>query len=372
MKKFLLVLFILTSIIYSGFAAVYVEYVQSDPSEMVLKPVVYSRNNYMGIHMGYFRISCDSNDEIYFTFASPSTSSITAIKGDQSITFKMVGYWHIESNTKSATEYDFSSNNSISHAVKDNKNVNILDIYLLSDKTAREVNGAYALENQAQLQNMIVQSIHTDKHELSVNGTFVTNNNTQNDTTPNVSVPICPISPTVSDQNGSSIPGFTTDKNNIVVPVQITPVISNTFVDFYNQEINESSYALDYNYLRNNYSNAPIVQAKISVSNSNGSTTETSFDDKFTISISSTGSFSNNYNSIPYKMNIGSITNKNNMSVAYKYSDSLSYSYSISDIKTGSYCYFPIYYQFGSEDKLRNALAGTYIDTITVTITEEL
>ena len=98
MKKFLLVLFILTSIIYSGFAAVEISYEANNINNYYLQELKNPLNGKAGILLGTFSIRMTSNaNNVTVTIVSPKPKDIILIdsKGNEE-NFVVKGVWRYE------------------------------------------------------------------------------------------------------------------------------------------------------------------------------------------------------------------------------------------------------------------------------------
>ena len=353
MKKFLLVLFILTSIIYSGFAAnnVNINYEPISSSEMILQSI---NGNKSGFYLGYFEINASEDVEIKISSPAVNFIQLQGTKDGKTtiLDFKLTGDLHKKGDSTILKTVNFADGSGFKYKFHDNTNTYVLDLYLKCNVAFDKLDGNYILVGANQLKDIVVDSISVGEFKLVIN-----NGNTSVD---NISIEICPNDPLV-DEDGKPTIGVSTDPT--APPIVVSPLIYTSFTDMYDNHINESTYDLNYDIIHNNYYKAPIVKAKILIQNSDYSTTSKNFSEQYLVSISTTGAFTNNYNSISYNLitEIGST----NMSVTKENE----HNFKLSNLKTGSYAYFPIYFNFGTQDKLRNAIAGTYTDTIKVEIT---
>lgn len=347
MKKSLLVLFLLTSIIYSGFAAnnVNINYEPISSSEMILQSI---NGNKSGFYLGYFEINASEDVEIKISSPKVNFIQLQGTKNGKTtiLDFKLNGDLHKKGDSTILKTVNFADSKVFKYKFHDN-NTYVLDLYLKCNVAFDKLDGNYILVGANQLKDIVVDSI-----SLVIN-----NVNTPVD---NISIQICPNDPLV-DEDGKPTTGVSTDPT--APPIVVSPIIYTSFTDMYDNHINESTYDLNYDIIHNNYYKAPIAKAKISIQNSDYSITSKNFSAQYLVSISSTGAFTNNYNSISY--NLITEIGATNMSVTKENE----HNFKLSNLKTGSYAYFPIYFNFGSQDKLRNAIAGTYTDTIKVEIT---
>lgn len=355
MKKIITFISLLICVFSVYAAEVYINYFPNNSGEMVLQSI---NGNKSGFYLGYFTIKCQASANVVINISSPKVDFIQ-LQGKkegktQTIDFDLKGDLHIQNNSTILKSVNFAHSSEFKYGFQSNKYTYVLDLYLECDVAFDKLDGNYILVGDNQLKDIVVNSITIGKFDLVINDVKASADS--------INIPICPIEPTVNEEGKPTI-GVSTDPNASTPPVVVTPLITTSFTDMYDNQINESTYDLNYDIIHNNYYKAPIVKAKISIQNSDYSTTSKNFSEQYLVSISTTGAFTNNYNSISY--NLITEIGATNMSVT-KESE---HNFKLSNLQTGSYAYFPIYFNFGTPDKLRNAIAGTYTDTIKVEIT---
>lgn len=357
MKKIITFLLLLICVfsVYAAKEKVSINYFPNNSSEMVLQSINGSKS---GFYLGYFTIKCQNSSVGKIKISSPSVRFIE-LQGKkdgkiQTIEFDLKGDLHIQNNSTIIKSVNFADGSGFEYKFYDNRNTYVLDLYLEGDVAFDKLDGNYILVGDNELNKIVINSITTEKFDLVING-----GNTSAD------IKVCPIEPTVNEK-GETKTGVSTDPNASTSPVVVTPLINTSFTDMNDNTINESTYSLDYYAMHNAYYKAPVVKAKISIQNSDNSQNLNKFSQMYEVEISSNGAFTNSSGSTSISYDLITEIGSTNMSVVQ---GSKQHSYKLSSLETNDYAYFPIYFNFGSPDKLRNALAGVYTDNVKVVIT---
>ena len=359
MKKLLLVLFLLTSIIYSSFAAVNVSYEATKSSEYNLKKLNNPFNGKAGILLGTFSIVMTSDaNNVEMTIVSPHPDEIILTDSNgKKETFVMNGVWRYadgslvnNKNIVKKNSINLSDNTDIKINLSKKQNVYFyFDIYLVSESKYDKLKSNYSVKNHDYLKSIAITQINCKEQNIVID-------NVEQDSGTTISIPIC----NYQIQSNTIIP------KEDAIDLPIVPLVLSSFTDMNDNTINESTYSLDYYAMHNAYYKAPVVKAKISIQNSDNSQNLNKFSQMYEVEISSNGAFTNSSGSTSISYDLITEIGSTNMSVVQ---GSKQHSYKLSSLETNDYAYFPIYFNFGSPDKLRNALAGVYTDNVKVVIT---
>ncbi|MGN0907367.1 MAG: hypothetical protein ACI4NM_09490 [Bullifex sp.] len=363
-KKYIAVILLSLIIITPLFASgADINYYPVQGPEMVLEsiPGVSGKS---GILLGCFEVKATNNSQFTINFSRPDVYKDIIFIGkadgnpQQELAFDLFYTWDGDNQFRSGT-YDGSGGIDI-RVFKQNGETCYLKIYLKVDKDISKLSGIYELKDKTGLPQITVTSISIkDKNfSLTVNG------QPQSDSS-RTPVAITGSTPLVDKGNSNIVPGVSTDKGSNVMPV--TPFITTEFLDPYTGiELDRSTYNLDMVKVLNSFSRTPVTQLRLSITNSDGSSSAVDFGDdyRYLISISSDGALTDSSGRmIPYTL----ITDKLSESgLSITGSDA---QYILSDLKTFGTGRIGIYFSFADQQKLLNAPAGTYTDTITVTVT---
>ncbi len=337
-------------------------YHQTPVSEMVLEAIP-GVNGKSGILLGYFSVIASNNSTFDINFSRPDVYKDVIFvgnvdnKNNEELTFDLFYTWDGDTRFRYDT-YDSESGINIKVA-KQNGQECFLKIYLKVDKDITKLNGIYKLESGT-LPKITVDNIYIkDRNfKLTVNGIVQTNDN-------KTKVNITGSTPHVNTENGM-VPGVSTDKNQIVNPVN--PILMTDFIDPYTgTELDQNTYNLDFNRVLASYGKTSVTQIRFSVINSDGSSSVKDYGNlyRYQISISSGGALTDadTGNRLPYSL-ITEILSYSDLTLA----GNETY-YVLSDLKTFGIGKIGVYFSFSGQNVLLNAPAGTYTDTITVTVT---
>ena len=362
MSKKIITLFLLLTISVISLAAsgADIVYHQTPVNEMVLEaiPGVSGKS---GILLGYFSVIASNNSTFEINFSRPDVYRDIIFTGkvdgrnDETLTFDLFYTWDGDTQFRSGT-YDGSNGIDIKVA-KQNNNTCYLKLYLKVDKDISKLNGIYKLESGT-LPAITVEriSIKDRNFTLTVNGKVQT-------ASQKTAVTITGSTPYVNTGTGL-VPGVSTEPG--AMTESVTPRLTAVFLEPGTDiEINDGTRNLNYDTILSSPGNVAVTDIKITVSNSDFSERVMSFSQEFDVTLSSDGILSDSAGraGIPYTMKTSKGT-ASGLTI-----DKNLDTYHLSELTTGGFGIIKVVFDFQDVSRLLNAVAGTYSDTVTVTVT---
>lgn len=340
-------------------AATQISYRQNSADQMIIERIP-DNNGWYGFLIGTFTVIQNNNAEFDLTLSNSSQFDVSfrgIFPGSDAVReekFHLYYTWNGGNSDNSISHSGVYPTTGLSLPVNKKHFTPIyLKLYLAYNGV---LSGNYYLTDKT-LPTITIYNIGSTKFSLTVDGTNVTNNikNT----------PITNVNNTPQLSGGNvNVPGVSTEPGAMTESVtpRLTAVFLQPGTDI---EINDGTRNLNYDTILSSPGNVAVTDIKITVSNSDFSERVMSFSQEFDVTLSSDGILSDSAGraGIPYTMKTSKGT-ASGLTI-----DKNLDTYHLSELTTGGYGIIKVVFDFQDVSRLLNAVAGTYSDTVTVTVT---